>query len=171
MFRRHQEGIHVGCLHPDYFMEYFGSFMEQQQQQQQQQQEEEEEEEEEFNTTENEKSCVFTTRTQYIKFNGNIVMIKCPSFVFTGFDCLPGLNCDRSFAFFNTRVTIHEVEFEKLPNGVFSGRYWLNEKHYIYENYLNRISFTCNPVTQLVKCDFEFTKIRIDEQTGERVNV
>lgn len=136
MWKRYQKGVRVGCLYPEYFMQYFSSH----------------------------NQAKFKKRVQYIRYNGNFITVECPSYEFNEFDHLPGLNCGRNYALVAHKITHYQTKFhDHLPY------YWYEQKTFMYKMYFTRIAFICNPVTNMVTIDYEFTKELFDEETEQFV--
>ena len=93
-------------------------------------------------------------RTQYIKFNGYTITVECPSFKFTGYENIPSLGCGKNYA----HVGFEQDVAFPVFNHDFSLYYW-EKKTFKNRLYFNELEFVCNPVTNMVSVDFEFSKI------------
>jgi hypothetical protein len=134
MMKRFQKGVRVGTLYPEYFIQYFSSH----------------------------KEAVYRKRQQYIHFNGNLITTECPSYEFSSFDDLPGLNCQGNYAMMASRITHNQIVYHPTRP-----LHWFVPKTYLVKTYYSKLCFICNPITNMVCIDYEFRKELIDEQTNQ----
>ncbi|EFC38802.1 predicted protein [Naegleria gruberi] len=93
-------------------------------------------------------------RVQYIRYNGHSLSITCPSYEFYGLENMPPLNCNGSYA-----STVFQVSQPILMNHPFQPHFkWIEQWKFVYRLYFSKLVFICNPVTNMVSVDLEFTK-------------